>query len=96
MQANRVAVPLHPKEPTMATTNGASTYDSTMLILFCGSDYYVIDDYNKRDLYAGPTRITDTWPELQHIHVATGGPGRQREPSARTSTLSTTKRVPKN
>jgi hypothetical protein len=59
----------------MATTNGASTYDSTMLILFCGSDYYVIDDYNKRDLYAGPTRITDTWPELQHIHVATGGTG---------------------
>jgi hypothetical protein len=59
----------------MATTSGASTYDSTMLILFCGSDYYVIDDYNKGDVYAGPTRITDTWPDLQDMQVSPGGTG---------------------
>jgi hypothetical protein len=55
----------------MATTNGG--LDTTMLILFCGSHYYVIDDINKCDVYAGPSRITDTWPELQHIQVAPGG-----------------------
>jgi hypothetical protein len=41
-----------------------------MLFLFCGSNYYIIDDYNKRDVIAGPTAISDTWPELVKYSAA--------------------------
>ncbi|ANN78633.1 hypothetical protein [Bordetella flabilis] len=62
----------------MATTNNASTKDSTMLFLFCGSNYYVIDDYHARDVYAGPIRITETWPELKRHTAAPAGDGAAR------------------
>jgi hypothetical protein len=41
-----------------------------MLFLFCGSNYYIIDDYSKRDVYAGPTPIKDTWPQLVNYQAA--------------------------
>jgi hypothetical protein len=79
--AKRLAWPVFTptqQEPTMATTNDASTNDSTMLFLFCGSDYYVIDDYNARDVYAGPIRIAQTWPELKQYTATSGADGAAR------------------
>ncbi|ANN78634.1 hypothetical protein [Bordetella flabilis] len=62
----------------MATTDSASTNDQTLLYLFCGEKYVVVDDYGingPRDVFQRPTPIARTWPRLADYAPGGGAAG---------------------